>query len=71
MALPFAAQGFTAMADALATTRGPCVGWSWPTALAINVRAVPKGAVVLCRGSALRATVGRTRERHVLVDALR
>ncbi|MFN8730235.1 MAG: hypothetical protein ACK5Z4_10295, partial [Planctomyces sp.] len=40
MALPLAAQGFTAMADALATTRGPWVGWSWPTAPAINVRPV-------------------------------
>ena len=71
MALPLAAQGFTAMADALATTRGPWVGWSWPTAPVINVRPVPKAAVVLCRGSALCAAVGRTRERHVLVDALR
>jgi hypothetical protein len=71
MALPLAAQGFTAMADALATARGSWVGWSWPTALVRNVRPVPKGAVILCRGSALRAAVESTRERHVLVDALR
>ena len=71
MALPPAVQGFTAMADALATARGPWVGWSLRTALVRNVRLVPRGAVVLCRGSALRAAVGGTRERHGLVDALR
>jgi len=41
------------------------------TALVHNVRRVPRETIVLCRGSALRAAVGRTRERHVLVDALR
>ncbi|HBH50592.1 MAG TPA: hypothetical protein DDY91_01735 [Planctomycetaceae bacterium] len=38
MALPSGAQGFTAMADALATGWGTWVGWSWRTALVSNVR---------------------------------
>jgi hypothetical protein len=38
MALPPGAQGFTAMADALATAQIPLVGWCWRTALVSNMR---------------------------------